>query len=56
MRQKLEKSEPSLKTRPGCSYDIDFICSYLTVKHGVHTAEGTTAERLKNLGRSGLIA
>jgi len=55
MRQKLEKSEPSLKTLPGGSYDIDFITSYLMIKHGVHTAEGTTAERLKKLGRSGFL-
>ena len=56
MRIKLEKSEPSLKTGAGGSYDIDFLVSYITIKHRIHTAEGTTSDRLQGFGRAGLIS
>jgi len=56
MRAKLEKSETGLKTSPGGLYDIDFVIGYLIIKHGVHTAEGNTEDRLRQLGRAGLIS
>ena len=56
MRTKLEKSEPGLKTSPGGSYDIDFLVSYAIIKHGIQTAEGTTADRLRVLGHAKLMA
>ena len=55
MRAKLENAEPSLKTVPGGSYDIDFLSAYLVIKHGVHTASGTISDRLKAAGRAGLL-
>jgi glutamine synthetase adenylyltransferase len=47
MRAKLEASEPgkSFKTSPGGTYDIDFITSFLMIKHNV-SKEGTLRDRL----------
>lgn len=56
MRSKLETTEAELKTAPGGSYDIDFVVSYMIVKHELYTADGTLADRLHKLGRAGLIA
>jgi glutamate-ammonia-ligase adenylyltransferase len=56
MRLKLENSEQGLKTSAGGIYDIDFLAGFLTVKHRVHTAEGTISSRLHKLGQVGLIA
>ena len=56
MRAKLEKSEPSLKTLPGGSYDVDFLVGYLIIKHGVEIAEGTISDRLKKLGNAGFLS
>jgi len=56
MRAKLERTEPSLKTVPGGSYDIDFLVAYTTIRQGVQTIEGATHDRLKKLGRGGWIA
>jgi glutamate-ammonia-ligase adenylyltransferase len=48
MRAKLEAGESSLKTSPGGIYDIDFLASYLLVKHGIDGIEksGTLRDRL----------
>ncbi len=57
MRSRLEHSSESdnLKTGPGGLYDIDFLVSYLLVKHGIRTAEGNTSDRLRKLSHPGLI-
>jgi glutamate-ammonia-ligase adenylyltransferase len=48
MRTKLEAAEmeKSFKTSPGGTYDIDFITSYLMVKHGVASKHGSLRDRL----------
>jgi glutamate-ammonia-ligase adenylyltransferase len=56
MRTKLEQSDPTLKTIPGGSYDIDFLLSYLVIRHRLHTIQGTTVHRLLELGRAGILA
>jgi glutamate-ammonia-ligase adenylyltransferase len=57
MRLKLEAQtdEGNIRTAPGGMYDIDFLVAFLVVKHGVQTVSGNTRERLKHLGRAGLI-
>jgi [glutamine synthetase] adenylyltransferase / [glutamine synthetase]-adenylyl-L-tyrosine phosphorylase len=49
MRRKLEENQDSdknFKTAPGGTYDIDFITSYLLVKHGISEKSGTLRDRL----------
>jgi glutamate-ammonia-ligase adenylyltransferase len=48
MRTKLEAAEPrrNFKSSPGGTYDIDFITSYLMVKHGVASKQGSLRDRL----------
>ena len=48
MRTKLEAAEPgkSFKSSPGGTYDIDFITSFLMVKHGVAHKQGSLRDRL----------
>jgi glutamate-ammonia-ligase adenylyltransferase len=48
MRAKLEAAEPrtSFKSSAGGTYDIDFITSYLMVKHGVASKQGSLRDRL----------
>jgi glutamate-ammonia-ligase adenylyltransferase len=49
MRSKLENAEPlgrSYKTSPGAIYDIDFLCSFLLVKHQVPGKQGSLRDRL----------
>ena len=48
MRTKLEASESkmSFKASPGGTYDIDFITSFLMVKHGVPSKQGSLRDRL----------
>jgi glutamate-ammonia-ligase adenylyltransferase len=48
MRTKLETAEPgkSFKFSPGGAYDIDFITSFLLVKHGVAQKPGSLRDRL----------
>jgi [glutamine synthetase] adenylyltransferase / [glutamine synthetase]-adenylyl-L-tyrosine phosphorylase len=48
MRTKLEGAETrtSFKSSPGGTYDIDFITSYLMVKHGVSSKRGSLRDRL----------
>jgi glutamate-ammonia-ligase adenylyltransferase len=45
MRTKLEAGEMGLKTSLGGTYDIDFLASYLLVKHGMEKS-GTLRDRL----------
>ena len=49
MRQKLENADPlekSFKTSAGAIYDIDFLVSYLLIKHGIRSKRGSVRERL----------
>jgi len=58
MRSKLEASEAlekSFKTGAGASYDIDFISSFLPVKHGVDEKQGTVRDRLWRCADRGLL-
>jgi glutamate-ammonia-ligase adenylyltransferase len=57
MRTKLEAGEPrkSFKTSPGGTYDIDFITSYLMVKHGVASKQGSLRDRLWRCVSAGLL-
>jgi glutamate-ammonia-ligase adenylyltransferase len=59
MRGKLEKAESSepgsFKTGPGGFYDIDFVASYLMVRHHVRLA-GNIRERLHGLAAQGLVS
>jgi glutamate-ammonia-ligase adenylyltransferase len=57
MRTKLEAAEPgkSFKSAPGGTYDIDFITSFLMVKHGVASSRGTLRDRLWRCVSAGLL-
>jgi len=48
MRARLEAVEPgkSFKSSPGGSYDIDFITSFLMVKHSIGPKQGSLRDRL----------
>lgn len=49
MRAKLETAdapERNFKTSPGAIYDIDFLCSFLLVKHDVPEKQGSLRDRL----------
>jgi glutamate-ammonia-ligase adenylyltransferase len=58
MRYKLERADAgstfNLKTGPGAVYDIDFLASYLTVRHRV-SVRGNTRQRLRELSESGVL-
>ena len=58
MRTKLETAEApgkSFKSSPGGIYDIDFITSYLLVKHGVADKRGSLRDRLWRCVDSGVL-
>ncbi len=58
MRRKLENAdvpEKSFKTSPGATYDIDFLASFLLVKHGVSNKQGSLRDRLWRCVASGLL-
>lgn len=49
MRQKLQDAsapDKSIRTSAGAFYDVDFISSYLLVKHGIRPKGGTVRDRL----------
>ncbi|HTK93990.1 MAG TPA: hypothetical protein VL382_00010, partial [Terriglobales bacterium] len=58
MRAKLEKSDSAanFKIAPGRFYDIDFIASYLLVRHGVEETGGNIRERLYRLAERKLLS
>ena len=58
MRTKLEaaeEGEKSFKASPGAAYDIDFLTSYLLVKHAVREKNGTLRDRLWRCAEAGLL-
>jgi [glutamine synthetase] adenylyltransferase / [glutamine synthetase]-adenylyl-L-tyrosine phosphorylase len=58
MRTKLEAAEgaeSSFKFSPGAIYDIDFITSYLMVKHDVPNKQGNLRDRLWRCAAAGLL-
>jgi glutamate-ammonia-ligase adenylyltransferase len=57
MRTKLEstEAEKSFKTSPGATYDIDFLTSFLLVKHCVRDKQGSLRDRLWRCVASGLL-
>ena len=57
MRSKLEgiQEARNFKTAPGGTYDIDFITSYLLVKHGAGQKNGTLRERIWRCAAAGLL-
>ena len=58
MRTKLENAESkdrNFKTAAGGIYDIDFLTSFLLVKHGVHRKQGTLRDRLWRCADAGLL-
>ncbi len=57
MRARLEVSEDrsNFKTAPGGFYDIDFIVSYLLVRHHALDVEGNIREKLHALAARGLL-
>jgi glutamate-ammonia-ligase adenylyltransferase len=59
MRAKLAKTESgevNFKRDPGGFYDIDFIVSYLLVRHGIEQTRGNVRERLHGLAGRGLLS
>ena len=58
MRKKLEgnqESEKNFKTAPGGTYDIDFITSFLLVRHGISEKSGTLRDRLWRCASGGYL-
>lgn len=55
MRSRLEPAERSLKTSPGGTYDIDFLCSYLLIKYGVHEKGGNLRDRIWRCVEAGAL-
>src|SRR4029077_1249114 len=57
MRSKLDAAEPgnNFKCSPGGTYDIDFITSFLMVKHGVAPKWGSLRDRLWRCAAAGLL-
>jgi glutamine synthetase adenylyltransferase len=57
MRSKLEgtHAEQNFKTSPGGTYDIDFLTSYLLVRHEVREKNGTLRDRLWRCAAAGLL-
>jgi glutamate-ammonia-ligase adenylyltransferase len=58
MRQKLEAldSERNVKTSAGAVYDIDFLCGFLLVKHGMRNKNGTLRDRVWRCAEAALIS
>lgn len=59
MRRKLERTEAgseNFKLAAGGFYDIDFIVSYLLVRHGVEATRGNIRERLYSLAERKLLS
>ena len=58
MRARLESADApakNLKTSPGAIYDIDFVCGFLLVKHGIPHTRGTLRDRLWRCAAAGLL-
>ncbi|PYX56501.1 MAG: hypothetical protein DMG73_15320 [Acidobacteria bacterium] len=58
MRTKLQNAEPgekNFKTSAGAIYDIDFLASYLLIKHEVKEKHGTLRDRLWRCVAAGLL-
>jgi glutamate-ammonia-ligase adenylyltransferase len=58
MRAKLETAEAgekSFKSSPGAVYDIDFLASYLLVRHAVPNKQGSLRDRLWRCSAAGLL-
>jgi glutamate-ammonia-ligase adenylyltransferase len=57
MRARLEASEDrgNFKTAPGGFYDIDFVASYLLIRHSAFELAGNTREKLYALAASSLL-
>jgi len=55
MRAKLESAEKSFKTSPGAIYDVDFLCNFLLVKHGIAQKRGSLRDRLWRCAAAGLL-
>jgi len=56
MRNKLELADPqAFKTRAGGIYDIDFLISFLLIKHGIPDKNGTLRDRLWRLASTGVL-
>ncbi|HYA24418.1 MAG TPA: hypothetical protein VEF05_09675 [Terriglobales bacterium] len=58
MRQKLEAldSENNFKTSPGAVYDIDFLCGFLLVRHGIRNKNGTLRDRIWRCAEAALLS
>jgi len=58
MRQKLEAldSDKNFKTFPGAVYDIDFLCGFLLVKHGIRNKNGTLRDRIWRCAEANLLS
>jgi len=57
MRLKLEASdsEKTFKTSVGAVYDIDFLCGFLLVKHGINHKNGNLRDRIWCCSGAGLL-
>jgi glutamate-ammonia-ligase adenylyltransferase len=56
MRRRLEISAPEgLKTRPGGIYDIDFLASFLIIRHAIPNKNATLRDRLWRLASAGAL-
>jgi [glutamine synthetase] adenylyltransferase / [glutamine synthetase]-adenylyl-L-tyrosine phosphorylase len=58
MRTRLQQAEgvaKSFKASPGGAYDIDFMTTYLLIKHGVEDKAGSLRERLCRCMAAGLV-
>jgi [glutamine synthetase] adenylyltransferase / [glutamine synthetase]-adenylyl-L-tyrosine phosphorylase len=58
MRAKLENAEAgekNFKSSAGAMYDIDFLTSYLLIRHGIADKRGTVRERLWRCAGAGLL-
>jgi len=58
MRQKLQDAsapDKSIRTSAGGLYDIDFLSSFLLVKHGLHPRSGTLRDRLWRCSGAGVL-
>ena len=56
MRARLETGEKNFKTSPGGAYDIDFIASYLLIKHGLRETSGSLRDRLWRCAEAGILS
>ncbi len=56
MRKRLEVSDPEgFKTRPGGIYDIDFLVSFLMIRHAIPNKNGALRDRLWRLASAGAL-